>query len=122
MKRMIWFPVVLALLGGWAGFRAWNSASTVMALQSGAAILLGGNLLFMTWLWRRARPDSGDALLLPGIILFAAAVLIGLVPRLLWPAREGLQISASVVSVVLAIVAVVWIRRRSRKKLASRLG
>lgn len=120
MKRMIWFVVLVAVLGVCAG--AWAGRSPVgMAIHAGVAIVVGGNLLFMTWLWRRARPGSGDALFLPGLILVQVAMLVGFVPRLIWPAHEGLQTGASVVSCVFMIAVVVWTRRRNRRLLAARL-
>jgi hypothetical protein len=117
MKRINWFAVLLALLGVWVGFRAGSSPSLAMAIQAAVAIVVGGNLLLMLWLWRRARPDSGEAAVLPGMLLLSVSMLVGLVPRL-WPASEGLQIGASVVSVVLVVISVAWMRRRTSAKIA----
>ena len=120
MNWMIWVLVLVAALGVWGGFRAWPSPSVGMTIQAAVAILISGNLLFMTWLWRRARPGSGDAVALPSLILLSVSMLIGLIPRLVWPAYEELQITASAVSVVFTTFVVIAMFRRNRRLLAAR--
>jgi hypothetical protein len=121
MKRTIWFGVLMALLGIWAGFRAWSSPSLALTIQAGCAIFLGGNLIFFAWICLRARPGSGERLLLPDIMLLQIGMLIGLVPRL-WPASDGVQIAASITSAVMAFVVFFWVRRKFRKLVKERLG
>jgi hypothetical protein len=71
------------------------------------AVFIGANLLFMIWVWFRSRPGSGDALLLPGIILLSISMLIGILPKIFWPSAERIQIAGSIASVVLTIVVTV---------------
>ena len=115
-KRFLAVAVVTAL-GIGAGFAAWPSTSVMTTVRAGAAILFAGNLILCLVLWARAEPGSGDAMVLPTLVLISASMLLGIVPRLLWPAASTLHIAASVASVsVLAVVAIRQIhsRRRSR--------
>jgi hypothetical protein len=112
MKRVIGLVLVAAAVGVWAGIRSWPSESTV---QTGLAIVIGGNLLMCLWLWYRARPGSGDAMALPGVVLLSAAMLIGILPRLFWPAAERLQIAASIASLSVSIVVLIAQFRRLRR-------
>lgn len=108
--------VVAAALGFWAGVSAWQSAGVGTNILAGVAILIGGNLLFCLWVWRRAPPGSGDAMVLPTLVVLSASMLLGILPRLFWPAAEGLQIAGSIANV--AIVTVLVVRQaRNRRRL-----
>jgi hypothetical protein len=110
MKQIAWLTGPLAFVGIWAGLRGWEmSASTSAGLQAVAAVLIGVNLASMTWMLRRARPASGDFSALPPLVLLSTSMLVGLVPRLLWPDHDGLEIGTAIASIVMTIVAVVWI-------------
>jgi len=113
MKRLIGLALVAAAVGVWAGVRAWPSESTV---QTGLAIVMGGNLLMCLWLWYRARPGSGDAMVLPGVALLSASMLLGILPRLFWPAAERLHIAASIASVIVTTGLLVTEIRRWRHR------
>jgi hypothetical protein len=115
MKPMVGLALLAAGLGLWAGFRAAQSASEPTLIQAGVASLIAGNLIFMTWVWYRARPGSGDAMVLPGLVVLSVAMLVGLVPRLLWPGHDRIQIGGSVVSVALTSIVVVTTVRRNRQ-------
>jgi len=107
--------VVVAALGFWAGVSAYLSASFMTAVQIGLAMLFGGNLLLCLWLWYRAEPGSGDAMVVPTFALLTASMLLGILPRLLWPTAERLHLVGSIVSVVVpAVVVIKQIRRRRR--------
>ena len=109
--------VVAAVFGFWAGVSAWHSTGVL----AGAAILIGGNLLFCVWLWRRAQPGSGDAMVLPTLVVLSAAMLLGILPRLFWPAAEGVQIAGSIAKVlVVTVLVVMQIRNRRRLRRAAR--
>jgi heme A synthase len=79
------------------------------------AIFLGANILFMSWLWYRARPESGDRLVLPTMILMSVAMLIGILPIVLWPHWEAVQITGSIASVLLTGVVLIASLRRTRR-------
>ena len=89
MKRMIGLLVLVAALGVWSGVQAWSGPSFWMRIQAAAAILASVNLLFLTWLWSRARAGSSEALFFPEMILLSVAGPINVVPSLLWPTREA---------------------------------
>ena len=76
---------------------------------------LGANLLFMSWLWYRARPESGDRMVLPTLILTSAAMLIGILPRVLWPRWEAIRIAGLITGMLLSGVVLIAFLRRRRK-------
>jgi hypothetical protein len=121
MKRIIGLTAVVAAVGFWAGFSAWRSASVMTNVQAGLAIVIGGNLLFCLWLWYRAQPGSGDAMVLPTLVVVSASMLLGILPRLFWPAAKGLQITGSIASIAVPTVLVIMqVRRRRRLRRAAR--
>lgn len=122
MKRILGLTaVVAAVLGFWGGVSAWQSAGVGTNILAGAAILIGANLLFCVWLWRRAQPGSGDAMVLPTLVALAASMLPGILPRLFWPAAEDLQVAGSITSVlVVTVLVVMQIRNRRRLRRAAR--
>jgi hypothetical protein len=123
MKRILGLTAVAAVVGVLAGVSAWQSASVMANFQAGLAIVIGGNLLFCLWLWHRAEPGSGDAMVLPTVVLLSASMLLGILPRLFWPAAEGLQIAGSIATIlVTAILVIMQIRRLRRLRRGARLG
>jgi hypothetical protein len=115
MKRVLGWVIVFAVLGlatgVWGGIQASQSASISAKLWAGLALVIGGNLLLGLWLWYRARPGSGDARNGPVIALLSAAMLVGILPRVFWPANEGVQVAASTASAI-AVTAVVILQAR----------
>ena len=107
--------------GVWGGVQAWSAPSFWMRIQAAAAILASVNLLFLTWFWSRARPGSSEALFFPGMILLSVAMLINVVPSLLWPTREALAMGASAVCIILTAIAIVLVLRGNRRLWAARL-
>ena len=120
MKRVFGWAVVVAALalaavGIWGGIQARQSASASAKIEAGLAILIGCNLLLCLWLWYRARPGSGDAMVVPVIALLSASMLVGILPRVFWPADEGIRIAGSIASVI-ATTAVVIMQLRLRRQ------
>lgn len=107
--------VVAALVGFWAGVSAWGNASFQARAETGLAVFIGSNLLFCLWLWYRAKPDSGDAMALPAVVLLSASMLVGILPRLFWPDAEGIRIAASIASTIVPIVLIIMQIRRWRR-------
>ena len=114
MKRVLGVAVVAAALGVWGGVRAWQSASVTVEIQAGLAIVIGCNLVLCLWVWYRARPDSGDAMVMPVIALLSASMLVGILPRLFWPAAERIHIAGSLASKIGTIVVLIVQIRRLR--------
>jgi hypothetical protein len=113
MKRVLGVAIVAVALGVWGGVRAWQSASVAVNIQAGLVIVIGGNLVLCLWVWYRARPGSGDAMVMPVIALLSAVMLVGILPRVFWPAAEGIHIAGSIVSmIVTTVVLIMQIRRR----------
>ena len=115
MRTTLGLAAVFAI-GLWAGVSAYGSASLMANIQIGFAIWFGFNLIFSLWLWYRAEPGSGDAMVAPTIVLLSTSMLIGILPRVLWPAGEPLHMAGSVVSVVVPTVLVIMQIRRRRKQ------
>jgi hypothetical protein len=117
MKRVLgWALVVLALglvFGVWTGLRAQRESASIM-VQAGLAIAMGCNLLLFVWLWSRARPGSGDAIFSPAGALLSAAMLVGILPGLLWPAASGLRIAGAIASIAMTVVSLNIVQRRRR--------
>jgi hypothetical protein len=114
MKRTLGLAAVVTAVGVWAGFSAWHSASVMTTFRAGLAILFGGNLVICLWLWARAQPGSGDAMVLPTLVLLSASMLLGILPRLFWPAAGRLHIAGSVASLIVPTVLVILQIRRRR--------
>ena len=120
-KLMIGVTAVVAALGFWAGVNGWRSEVVMTRVQAGLAILYAFNLIFCLWIWYRAKPGSGDRMVLPGLVVVMAAMLVGVLPQLFWPAAEGLQAAASITSVLVVItMVIVQIRRRRRNRESAR--
>lgn len=115
MKPMLLAVLVAGAIGLWAGFNFGRSGTVTTSIHAGLAVLIGANLLFSSWVWWRAKPGSGDAMVLPTLMLILAAMLIAILPRLFWPSNDGSHMVGSVASAVIAtFIAVVQIRKRRR--------
>jgi FtsH-binding integral membrane protein len=114
MKLMIGVSGLVAALGFWAGVAGWRSAVVMTQVRAGLAILYACNLIFCLWLWYRAKPGSGDVMVLPGLVVVLAAMLVGVLPQLLWPAAEGLSAAASITSALVVITMLIMQVRRRR--------
>ena len=116
MKRALWPTAPIVALGFWGGISAWQSPAVATRIQAGMAIVWGCHILFCLWVWHRAPPDSGDAMVMPMVLLVSASFLVGLVPRLLWPDAVGAGIAGSVASVIALTVLVIRELRRRRAR------
>jgi len=114
MKTALGLATVFAI-GLGAGVAAYGSASVMDNIQVGFAMLFGANLLFSLWIWHRAEVGSGDAMVAPTLVLVSASMLLGILPRVLWPTDGRLQIAGSVVSMTVLTVLVIQ-RIRGRRK------
>ena len=103
-KRILGFTVAAFVLGVWGGMGGWLSASVMVTFQAGLAFVVSCNLLLCLWLLYRARPGSGDAMVLPSVALLSASMLVGILPRLLWPDLKGLQHAGTIVSIIVTTV------------------
>jgi uncharacterized membrane protein YoaK (UPF0700 family) len=114
-RPMLLVALVAGAIGVWAGFSFWQSDTVMTNIHAGLAVLVGANLLFCSWIWSRAKPGSGDAMVLPTFMFVLAAMLIGILPRLFWPSTDGIHMVGSIASTVIVIViAVMQIRKRRR--------
>ena len=121
MKWLVAVAVVGVGLGAWAGFRADGSTAVETWFQTGLAVFLTCNLLFGYWVWSRAKPGSGDRMVMPTVMLMSAGMLVGILPRLFWPAAERLHIAGSIASLAV-LVGTVIVQYRRRRALAQGRG
>jgi hypothetical protein len=63
-------------------------------------------------MWRQLRRDGGDTSVLVPLFVVCISMLIGVMPGLIWPANEQIQIVGSVMSIVLTVIAMVLSMRR----------
>ena len=106
--------VLGAAAGVWSGLRAGASPQVAAQIQTWAAVAIGGNLLLCLWLWRRAPAGSGDAVAAPLAALISASMLVGILPRVLWPAAARVHLAASLVSIAMTSAYLVMQIRRWR--------
>ena len=112
MKRVLSVAVVALAIGVWAGIRAWPSASVAVNKDTVIAIVLGGNLVLCLWVWYWARPRAGAVKAMPFVALLTVAMLLGILPKLFWPAADGIHIAGTVASlIVMTGISVMQIRR-----------
>ena len=84
----------------------------MVTFQAGLAFVIACNLLLCLWLLYRARPGSGDAMVLPTVALLSGSMLVGILPRLLWPEARGLQLAGLIVSIIVpTVLLIIQIRR-----------
>ena len=115
MKRILWFAIAAFVFGVWGGIRAWQSASAMVIFHAGLAFVLACNLMLCLWLLYRARPGSGDAMVLPSVALLSGSMLVGILPRLLWPDARGLQLAGTIASIIVpTVLLTIQIRDRRR--------
>jgi hypothetical protein len=87
----------------------------MVTFQAGLAFVIACNLLLCLWLWYRARPGSGDAMVLPSVALLSGSMLVGILPRLLWPDDRGLQLAGIIASIIVpAVLLTIQIRHKWR--------
>lgn len=90
---------------------------TRTGVYTGLAVFFAANLFFTVWVWLRARPDSGDRLVLPAVILGLIPMLVGVLPIALWPNSERIQMAGSIASIILTIPVFVIGLRMIRRNL-----
>jgi hypothetical protein len=90
---------------------------TPRGVYTGLAVFSAANLLLMVWVWIRSRPDSGDRLVLPAVLLGQTPLLVGILPKVFWPNSDRIQVAGSIASIILAIPAMVIGLRMIRRNL-----
>lgn len=112
MKRVLGVAVVALAIGVWGGVRAWPPASVAFTKDAVIAIVLGGNLVLCLWVWEWARPRGGAVKAMPLVALLTVAMLLGILPKLFWPAADGIDLAGTIASLTVTTgVSVMQIRR-----------
>jgi hypothetical protein len=117
MRPILIVALVAGVVGVWAGFTFGQSDTATTNVHAALAVLAGANLLFSAWVWRRAKSGSGDAMVLPTVMLVLVAMLIGILPRLIWPATDSVHVAGSIASAaIVTVIAVLQLRQRRRRR------
>lgn len=119
MRPIVVGALVVGAVGVWAGIT--SPRTSPEAINDRVAVaLFGANLLLWSWALWRAKPGTGDAIVLPTVILGFAVTLIGMLPRLFWPGRTGVHAVGLALSAAVLIALVVRLRNRSRGRDSAR--
>lgn len=106
MKRVLGVAVVALAIGIWWAVRAWQSASIAVNKDAVLAVVLAANLVLCLWVFW-AGPRSGAVKAMPVVALLTAAMLLGILPKLFWPAADGIHMAGRIAS--LSVSAGVWL-------------
>ncbi len=117
MKLVIGVVVVAVALGMWAGFRASESVSVMAQVDKVFAVFITLQFIASLWMWYRAPGGSGDAMVAPTLVLVSVALLLGVLPRALWPESDVIRHGGTVASGALLLTfVVVQVRRRRLRR------
>lgn len=112
---LIFVVFVVAMAFGIAlGLSGWQSASVMAKVDVALAVFFGGLLLFSLWHWNRAKPDSPDRKLMSTIMMPSAALLLGAMPRIVWPDGGWPRTVASILALCAMIGVLIWQWRQRR--------
>jgi hypothetical protein len=112
MRRVLAVAAVALALGVWGGVRAWQSGSGAVSKDAVIAIVLGANLVLCLGVWYWARPRSAALGVMKVVTLLTVAMLLGILPRLFWPAAERLHVAGTIASLIVTTgIAFTQIRR-----------
>jgi hypothetical protein len=78
------------------------------------SLLATGLFAFNLWLCCRPNPGPGERFFGRLGLLTSGAMIIGTMPIWLWPQETGTRVTASILSLVLAVIAIVFSVRRIR--------
>jgi ABC-type amino acid transport system permease subunit len=111
--------IVAMVLGVAAGLSAWQSASLMAKVDVAIAVLFGGMLLFSMWHWNLAKPDSRDRQFLSTMMMVSAVLLLGAMPRVVWPEGGWPRTAASILALCASLGMLIWLLRARRRQRAT---
>ena len=82
------------------------------SLRVVAVLLAVASLVLFLWAWYRGRSHSASPIPALWPALVPIAILVGTVPALLWPGATQIATTASILSIVLSVVAIVIATRQ----------
>jgi hypothetical protein len=117
---LIFIVFVVAMTFGIAlGVSGWQSASVMEKVDLAVVVFFGGLLLFSTWHWNRATPDSPDRRFMSTMTLLSASLLLGAMPRVVWPDGGWPRTAASILALCASTGILIWLLRQRRKQPAA---
>jgi hypothetical protein len=108
--------IVAMVLGVAAGLSVWQSASLMAKVDVAIAVLFGGMLLFSTWRWNLAKPESHDRQFLSTMMMVSAVLLLGAMPRVVWPEGGWPRTAASILALCASLGMLIWLLRARRRQ------
>lgn len=116
MKFLVVVFVIAMALGIAVGLSVWQSASVMAKVDLAIAVFFGGMLLFSMWHWNRAKPDSPDRKFMSTMMMLSAALLLGAMPRVLWPDGGWPRTAASILTLCATTGILIWLLRSRRRQ------
>jgi len=119
MKPIVLISVVFVVamaLGIAAGLNVGQSESVMATVNVASVVLFGGMLLFSMWHWNHAKPDSPDRKFLSTMMMLSAALLLGAIPRIVWPDGGWPRTAASILALCVSIGLLIWLLRARRRQ------
>lgn len=119
MKPLVLGSVVVVIamaLGIAAGLNVWQSSSLMAKVDVAIAALFGGLLLVSMWGWYHATPDSPDRKSLSTMMMVYAALLLGAMPRIIWPDGGWPRTAASILALCATTGILIWLLRSRRRR------
>jgi ABC-type glucose/galactose transport system permease subunit len=119
MKPLVLVSVVFVVamaLGVAAGLSVWQSTSLMAKVDVAIAVLFGGLLLTSMWGWYHATSDSPDRKVLSTMMMVYAALLLGLMPRIVWPDGGWKRTAASILALCASTGILIWQLRERRRR------
>jgi hypothetical protein len=114
--KAIWIVSALAMSLGLAmGLRGWASAAISMKVDLVIAVYFFGMLLVCLWNWNRAAPDSPDRRFMSTMMMLSAALLLGAMPRVLWPEGGWPRMAGSTLALCATIGILIRLLRQRRR-------
>ena len=122
MKRVFGVAAVGLAAGIWAGLRFHpSSASVVSPFEIGLLIVISGTLVLGLWAWTRAPRESGDAGVMPMIVLGLVLQIGILLPHVVWPDAKNPRMAGLLASTVASMLLLAVQIRRHRRRAAHRV-
>jgi peptidoglycan/LPS O-acetylase OafA/YrhL len=113
---LIYLVFVAAMAFGIAlGLSGWQSASLMAKVDVAVAVFFGGMLLFIWWRWSRTNPNSPDQKFMSTMMMLSASLLLGAMPRIVWPEGGWPRTAASLLALGSTVVFLIQLRRQRSK-------
>ena len=113
---LLFVVFVVAMAFGIAlGLSGWQSASVMAKVDLAVVVFFGGLVLFSAWHSKRAEPGSPDRKFMSTMTLVSASLVLGAMPRVVWPDGGWPRTAASLLALCASTGVLIWLLRQRRK-------